>query len=315
MKLKFLFTYFILLATLSFSIHAQDAKAPAEENKEAATSNAATDNNPAQNTKSDNEAPKAEAPAPVVNPEPVKAPVAEAPAPDTSQANQSSDEGGRLSRINFKVLGLGIVLLGLGVFIIVDYYKKMPTEEQMDQWINEDLTATKLKSLKKTGIDSSELVHDQIVIVGPRLEDQAGADWHIKKGKDNVLRYTPINVTILNMTANQLIAYNCCLDITTGNQLNESTDEYFYKDVVSVSTKTSSFTMKFSKPTTVGGVTLDQMQFNSGEKFILSTSGGTSIEVFLKDDQWQRDLGGEIWTLDVEKAVQAVRKMLREKKA
>lgn len=217
---------------------------------------------------------------------------------------------------NAGLAGIGLFVLALGIFVIYNYLKKMPSDQQMDDWINEDLEATKRKSLSKIGIDESELVHEQIVIVGPRLESTGGAEMHFKAGKDKMVRYTPMNVTVLNMTANQLIAYNCCLDLTTGNQLQESTDEYFYRDVVSVSTKTSSFTMKFSTPATLpGGGKIDQMQFNSGERFELSTSGGNAISVFLRDEKWQEQLGGKIWSLDVDKAVQAVRKMLREKKA
>ena len=298
--------------SLSFSNFAQDTKQQSEENKEQASPNATAEAPEAPQAPVASEpveAPKSPEPSPIVEPEKIQ---------PQSQSENSSSPLNKLNNLNINIqsLAVGLVLLGLGIFVVLDFNKKMPSDNQMDLWINEDIDATKAKALKKIGIDESELVHEQIAIVGPRIENQGGADWLSKKGKDNVIRYSLINVTILSMTANQIIAYNCCLDITSGNQLNESTDEYFYKDVVSVSTKTSTFTMKFTKPAKLpGGVTLDQMQFNSGEKFVLSTSGGTSIEVFLKDDEWQQRLGGQIWTLDVEKAVQAVRKMLREKKA
>ena len=42
----------------------------------------------------------------------------------------------------------------------------------------------------------------------------------------------------MNFGQHQLLVYTCTIDITTGNTLHESADEYFYRDVVSVSTKT-----------------------------------------------------------------------------
>ena len=89
--------------------------------------------------------------------------------------------------------------------------------------------------------------------------------------------------------------------------LNESTDEYFYKDVVSVSTKTKSKSVEIEG---TGAVQLD-----SAETFELTTSGGTSVEVTLKDPSLIKMMGaGDIPTTRAEKAIQTVRKMLREKK-
>jgi len=104
------------------------------------------------------------------------------------------------------------------------------------------------------------------------------------------------------------LAYTCVLDFTTGKALNESTDEYFYKDVVSVSTKSESRTVNIPK--------LGTLQLNTAETFTLTTSGGTSLSVLLRDPTLIEKMGGgEIPTTRAEKAIQTVRKMLREKKA
>ncbi len=116
-----------------------------------------------------------------------------------------------------------------------------------------------------------------------------------------------MNITVLNFAPNQLLSYQCALDLTTGKRLNESTDEYFYRDVVSVSTKTVSVTKTSAK--------YGLLQLNAAETFALTTSGGTSIEVILKDPKLVEMVGGDIPTTFAEKAIQAVRKMLREKKA
>jgi len=208
--------------------------------------------------------------------------------------------------------GLGLVLIGIGIWALADSTKK-PSDAQMDAWLEEDLNALHGKALSKTGTDASEIVGEPVMVTGPRFWDIAGAGWAFKKGKDNVLRFTPVGATVLNFTPNQLIAYSAALDLTTGNALSESTDEYFYRDVVSVSTKTQS--MQVSGTGTGNGEFTGTQQLNAAETFELTTSGGTSIQVVLRDPSLIEKMGGgNIPTTRAEKAIQTVRKMLREKK-
>lgn len=217
--------------------------------------------------------------------------------------------------------GLGLVLIGIGIWGLVDWNKK-PDDAQMDAWLDEDLILLHGKALSKTGTDPSELVGEPVMVTGPRFWNIAGAEGAYKKGKDNVLRFTPVGVTVLNFTPNQLIAYSSALDLMTGNALNESTDEYFYRDVVSVSTKTKSMTVSGTGAIKGGlkgglmGALKGGLQLNAAETFELTTSGGTSIEVVLRDPSLIEKMGGgEIPTTRAEKAIQTVRKMLREKKS
>lgn len=201
----------------------------------------------------------------------------------------------------------GLLLSGLGAFGIYSYSANKPTDAQMDQWLEEDLKMLTQKALSKTGTDEAELVSESVQITGPRLWDVAGAPVLFRKGKDNVLRYTPVEVSVIGFTQNQLLGYSCVLDRTTGKALNESTDEYFYRDVVSVATKTESKTKDISG--------LGRVQMNAAESFTLTTSGGTSLSVLLRDPELIKRMGGgEIPTTRAEKAIQTVRKMLRDKK-
>jgi len=202
--------------------------------------------------------------------------------------------------------GLGVIPIVIGIIMLVSGSKK-PSDSEMDKYIAEDLSVAKSKSLQKTSMDESELVGESVVVTGPRFWNTAGADILYKKGKDGRLRFTPINITVLNMTQHQIVTYQCCLDMTTGNYLNESTDEYFYKDIVSVATKTESKSYSSEKFGTI--------QLNEAETFVLTTSGGTSVETVLKDPKLIEIMGGgDIPTTEAERAIQVVRKMLREKK-
>ena len=215
------------------------------------------------------------------------------------------------------LLVVGILMVLIGILVIYLDIKNRPNDNQIDDWIEEDLEEARKKSLFKLSIDESEIIFEEkIIITGPRYERTGGADFKFKIGKDKQLRFTPIDVFVINLTDNQFMTYQCCLDILTGNLLSESTDEYFYKDIVTVGTKTSSYTMKFDKPVKLPNGQLEtQRQVNDGEKFVLTTSGGTSTEVLLRDQSMEKEVGYTYKINDAEKVIQNIRKMLREKKA
>jgi len=203
-------------------------------------------------------------------------------------------------------LGFGIVCL-IGVIYAKSNQPVQTPAHVLDKIISEDLAGAKERSLQKASIDTSELIGESILITGPRFWNTGGAICLYRKGEDNVLRFNPINLTVLHLTQHQLIAYQCCVDLLTGNLLNESTEEFFYKDIVSVTTKTESQTYD----TTSFG----RIQLNEAETFILTTSGGTSIKATLRDPTLTQLMGGGVVpSTNADRATQAIRKMLREKK-
>jgi hypothetical protein len=211
-----------------------------------------------------------------------------------------------LGPIVVKVVGL-LFVVG-GGFAIYNS-SQVASDAEIDQWTQEDLKKLNQRSLEKMGIDASEIVGEGVIVTGPRLSNLGPSKFGYRKGKDNVLRFTPINSTIINFTQNQLLVYRCALDLITGNPVNEATDEYFYRDVVSV--QTLSDTVSVSLP----GTQFQGLQLNAAETFRLTTSGGTSVSMALRDPSLiQRMGGGEIPTTTAERAIQTIRKMLREKK-
>ena len=208
---------------------------------------------------------------------------------------------------------IGILAIALGAYGIYSSRGAKPTDQQMDEWLEKDLEGLNKKALDKVGTDESELVGEPVEITGPRFWDIGGAKIHYKRGNDKIIRFTPLEISVINFTQNQLLAYSCVYDFTTGKALNESTDEYFYKDVVSVATKSESCSVTFKS-----GQSTKTIQLDAAETFVLTTSGGTSISVLLSDpkliEQMVGKKGGEIPTTRAEKAIQTIRKMLREKK-
>ena len=208
------------------------------------------------------------------------------------------------------IKSLGVLLAVIGALVIFMDKKARPTDQQMDAWWEEECKAFQAKAVAKCGQDVADCVAEEVVVWGPRLQNRGKAPLLVKAGKDKVIRYNPINLTVINFGPDQLLGYQCSYDRTTGNFLNESTDEYFYKDVVSVSTKTTSENVTF----TIGKQN-KTVAAKSQEMFELNTAGGTSIKVCVSESAILDQVpGGSLPTGQAEKAIQAVRRMLRDKK-
>jgi hypothetical protein len=217
-------------------------------------------------------------------------------------------------------VGAALIIIGLAILFLSP---KRPSDKKMDAWLDVDLENISKRALNKTSLHEEDLVSDTVYVIGPRFWDIAGAKIGIRKGKDDFIRYTPVGVTIIFFTQHQLVGYQCALDLYTGHPLNESSDEFFYKDVVAVTTRTESETFNLSKSevrsfkkTFLDKLVInDTLQLKKAEKFVLTTSGGTALQVVLSDPNIEDLAGGGTLPKDrADAAIRSVRKMLREKK-
>lgn len=189
-------------------------------------------------------------------------------------------------------------------------YRNTPraTDEEFDEWLEEDLQRLSMEALDELGVDESELVGERVSILAlPSYFDRSGAYTDYKIGADRILRFTPIDITLINLTEHQLISYQATFDFTTGNALNPSTDEYFYNDIVSVSTVKESSTVRYSDGS--------MEQRNDSETFRLVTAGGTTLSVKLYDRELIDKYGGERPRTRADEAVRVIRRTLRDKKS
>ena len=218
---------------------------------------------------------------------------------------------------------VGVVLIIIGLVTPFVFGPKRPSDKQMDAWLDIDLEDASKHALKKLSLHEDDLVAESVYVIGPRFWDIGDSRIGFRKGKDKVIRYTPVGITIIFFTQHQLVGYQCALDLLTGHPLNEGSDEYFYKDVVSVTTKTESVTIHltkgdvktFKKASLDKLVENDMLHFKMAEKFVLTTSGGTALQVVLRDPNLAELVGGGTLPTDrADAAIRSVRKMLREKK-
>ena len=198
----------------------------------------------------------------------------------------------------------GLLLIGVSAFVLYGRATRI-SDRELDGFRDEDLRNAAARAVQKWGIDESDQVARPVRVFGPAFG--ATSTQAAKRGSDGIIRFNPIRFAVLGFCEHQLLAYLGVLDIVTGNVLMEETEEYFYRDVVAVATKTDAveFTHK--------GVL---HQLNDTQTFVLTTSGGTSIRVPLRSLQWASILGGgEMPSTQAEEAVATVRAMLRTKKS
>ena len=212
----------------------------------------------------------------------------------------------------------GLLFMAVGILAIVLNVKGKPTDEQFDAFVEKDLESVKKEALSKLGIDESEVIAEPDVIWGG-LSSRSDCFVGLKKGKDKKLRQTPLPVLILNYTQNQVVTYRCDLDLDTGKYLSPVTEEYFYKDIVSVKTKTEEIEAVVKEPRKFifFGGKKKKVKVNE-EYFCLNNSGGDSLSINIGSEKITKELGEDTILPSketAEKALNNIRRMLREKKA
>ena len=137
-----------------------------------------------------------------------------------------------------------------------------------------------------------------------------------KKGKDGRVRYSIVHLSIIFLTKHHLSAYSCIWDFARGEVVWEKSDEFFYQDVVSVSTETLRTKIESSdeeKAKRKKEGKPEGEHFEERERFRLTTSAATGIKVSLPERRLVKQLGDFV-TSNVEGNIRSIRKMLREKK-
>jgi hypothetical protein len=207
-------------------------------------------------------------------------------------------------------LGFFVTLFG-GVWLYLENKTLIdaPSDAIVDLWLKEDLQHLKIRSLERLNIDESELIQDSLFIKGPILNPSetsiASEDVKWKGGKDGKFRASAYYVNVIHLTEHKLSSYQCNYNFIRGVPVRENDDEYFYKDVVSVSTK----------DITIDSIELSANQFLRTAQVFLLIVPGSKVEVRVNYPELKDYTGGSIMdTSQVDDAVKAIRKVLLEKK-
>jgi len=202
----------------------------------------------------------------------------------------------------------GLILVGIALLVFFSAkakYETRPSDAQMDQWFTEDLQEIIDKNpIEKLGVDKSELVAESLVVPGPVYWPMTGfntSEILRALGKDNFYRYNVWTLQVFIFTEHYLGSYKCNYNWMRNTCINEATNEIFYKDVVSVKTdsESSAYTL------------LDNKRMEHAQAFQL-TLAGDKITVITNDANLKTSTE---MTSRVDKAIQSIRTMIRQKKS
>lgn len=191
-----------------------------------------------------------------------------------------------------KLVGLLIAAAGVAWIVLSQkkYKESIVSDIQYDSEVAKNLENIEERALNKLGVDKDEVSEiEPINISGFKYQGCS----RVKRGDDKFFRTDVYESVTLFFSQNEVHCYKLNYN-TLEKKQTESTDVYFYQDIVSVSTASQETEVTDS-------ITMEKETVNY-ESFDLRTAGGTSLSVAIRDqDQAQR-------------SINAMRALLREKK-
>lgn len=180
-----------------------------------------------------------------------------------------------------------------------------PTDQQIDAWHQSDLAWLKNHAMKKLDLSPEQVAIDNPN--GPLTVEGPGPSASTRSGLDRIIRFSIHDILIVYLDKYHLAAYKCIIDLIDGSIKSESTQEYHYSDVVSVSTQTENRTLTWF----VDG---RPQQFPSYQKFALSVASGEEISVAISPNAAEIMQGNNMPESGADSTIKAIRTRLREKK-
>lgn len=194
--------------------------------------------------------------------------------------------------------------LAIGGYLTWQYYQDLPTDEQVDKWLEEDVKSIETMALSKLGTLEEATIKESLTLYKPiwwQVKNIPTTEIKKKLGKDQMARFSIWAFNINHLTEKYLGSYWIVWNFLKGKSAEESTDEFFYKDIVRVGTYKESQTL------------LDGSKVDI-PSFVLKVSSGDAI-IVQDITQWLAEKNVKtIQTPSIEKHLQAIRTMLRDKK-
>lgn len=177
---------------------------------------------------------------------------------------------------------IGIVFIAVGILWIVLQVKGRPTDQEIDAAAENQLKDMKSRAIKKLGLDETEVNEIAPISFSGYKYSGNGLQWQV--GKDGRFRTNRYEAVMFLFSENEVHCYSYEFSLTDSSSQRESTDVYFYQDIVSVSTQTD------GTQASVGNGKSSKFDY---EYFKLTTTGGTSITAsVLNVDDAQRSING-----------------------
>lgn len=197
-----------------------------------------------------------------------------------------------LGAINIPFLLMGMVFngiigagcLALGIFLYKGASRGV-TGEQIDALLVAEEQKALSQALNKLGLDRDELGSvEPLIVSGYKFTDLPFGTMARQEKSTGKWRSPLGEVAVIIFSDDVLHSYKRIFSFVDPSFKGEETDEYFYKDVVSISTKS-----EVEKLAGVGKLA----PTISYESLTLTTSGGTSVKcsIYKSDEKVERALG------------------------
>jgi hypothetical protein len=184
-----------------------------------------------------------------------------------------------------------------------------PSDLEVDRWFDEALARLSAHSLEKLELTPEECEDvDLPPIIGPVLWNKGGIapeDVVWKSGQDGLARFGVCQVSHLWFAEEHLGIFRCDYDLIRDAVLNEETQEFFYRDIIAVSTleKASSLTLP-------SGYSLTSFQ-----EFRISVANDRYFAMTVGSSQLRQLTGAErLPENGTEQAIRALRAKLKARK-
>jgi hypothetical protein len=189
---------------------------------------------------------------------------------------------------------IGIFLIIAGIFVMVN--GGGASQQEIDDMVAAEGQRVRARALQRLNLDEDEVGQAEAIVAwGYNFETHAGDLMLSKKGTDGRWRTSWGEAMIILFSADVLHYYKYVFPLTQQIKPSESTDEYFYRDVVSVAT--DSETVDLHKPGAARPV------YENVETLSLTTSGGTRVKCSVWGD-----------TGSMTRSIQGARSLIKDKK-
>lgn len=176
-----------------------------------------------------------------------------------------------------------------------------PSDAQIDAWHQADRKWLEQHALLRLHLERVQVMADKgpLMVVGP------GPAPQFRRGQDGRIRFSSHEVLIIYLTDYHLAAYKCVIDLHNRGIQTETTQEYHFADVVSVSTQTDNSPLIWYEDGQAQHIPTHQ-------RFAMSVASGEQISVAVAAQSVGGRLDEEL--VRVEKNIQTLRRYLRDKK-
>jgi hypothetical protein len=227
-------------------------------------------------------------------------------------------------------------------------WRQRPSDEEIDGLREEACRRVEARAVEKLSLDmEASGMGEPVTFMTPQILDMALGKTYmvsehgrvremlygVRVGDDRGLRFTPVGVDVLLFAPHGLMSFSCVLDLVSGTWSGEATREWFYRDIVSMSTETRSAVFGKSwgqlpmrvlagavrlAGTLVPGIKLVfawlLAKFSDVEVFTVCNKGGKEIDIDLGAPALFNELGGVRSADDAQRILNGVRSMLRQHK-